>query len=191
MAEDSVDPAHDRDLAGLLALAQTGDRSAYQRFLFGACEVLRPFLARRMRDAELAEDVLQETLLAIHRARHTYLPGRAVGPWLYTICEHRLVDFLRRRRRIARVETPAAEVPRQAGDEPAMQPDPPAMAPRAALDALERLPGKQRRVIELLKLHDMSVREVAHQFGMSESAVKVTAFRGYQAMRKIMGVNRS
>jgi len=182
-----VDPAHDHDLAGLLALAQGGDQHAYQRFLVGVCEVLRPFLARRMREAELAEDVLQDTLLAIHRARHTYLPGRAVGPWLYTICEHRMVDFLRRRRRIARVETPGAEAPMRAGDDPSMQPG---TAGLAALDALERLPGRQRRVIELLKLHDLSVREVAGQFGMSESAVKVTAFRGYQAMRKIMGVKR-
>jgi len=179
-----VDPARDHDLAVLLALAQEGDRHAYARFLIGACQVLRPFLAQRMRDAELAEDVLQETLLAIHRARHTYLPGRPVGPWLYTICEHRMVDFLRSRRRIARVEVPGAEAPPPAVTEAPMP------QRLAALDALERLPGKQRRVIELLKVHDLSVREVASQFGMSESAVKVTAFRGYQAMRKIMGVNR-
>lgn len=179
-----MDPAHDHDLAALLALAQEGDRQAYERFLLGACEVLRPFLARRMREAELAEDVLQETLLAVHRARHTHLRGRPVGPWLYTICEHRMADFFRRRRRIARVEVPGAEAPPPEGDQP------PTARRQAALDALERLPGRQRRVIELLKLHDLSVREIADRFGMSESAVKVTAFRGYQAMRKMMGVNR-
>jgi RNA polymerase sigma-70 factor (ECF subfamily) len=52
------------------------------------------------------------------------------------------------------------------------------------------LPGKQRRVIELLKLQELSVREVAARVGMSESAVKVTAFRGYEAIRKMMGVRR-
>lgn len=182
-----MDPAHDHELAGLLVLAQGGDRTAYEGFLQGACQVLRPFLARRVRDADLAEDVLQETLLAIHRARHTYLPGRAVGPWLYTICEHRMVDSLRRRRRVARVEAAGSETTRQVGDEASMQRGPVALA---ALAALDRLPGRQRRVIELLKLHDLSVREVADRFGMSESAVKVAAFRGYEAMRKIMGVSR-
>lgn len=180
-----MDPARDHDLAVLLALAQKGDRQAYERFLLGACEILRPFLAKRMYEAELAEDVLQETLLAIHRARHTHVPGRPVGPWLYTICEHRMVDTYRRRRRIARVEVPGAEAPRRAGDGAPMH------RPTVALDALERLPGRQRRVIELLKVRDLSVREVADQIGMTESAVKVTAFRGYQAMRKIMGGRRN
>jgi RNA polymerase sigma-70 factor (ECF subfamily) len=136
-----------------------------------------------MREAELAEDVLQDTLLAIHRARHTHIPGRPVGPWLYAICEHRLVDLRRRHRRIARVEVSGTETPQSAGDQPPIQ-------PLAVLEVLGRLPGKQRRVIELLKLRDLTVREVAGQIGMSESAVKVTAFRGYQAMRKMMGVVR-
>jgi RNA polymerase sigma-70 factor (ECF subfamily) len=180
-----VDPAHDNELAVLMALAQQGDQQAYEKFLVGACGVLRPFLARRMRAPEVAEDVLQETLLAIHRARHSHLPGRPVGPWLYAICEHRLADFHRQRRRITRVEAPGDETPVRAVDE-----ERPIQPGEVVLDALARLPGKQRRVIELLKLHDLSVRDVAGQIGMSESAVKVTAFRGYQAIRKMMGVNR-
>ena len=179
-----MDPAHDNELAALLALAQQGDGAAYERFLLGACRVLRPFLARRMREPELAEDVLQDTLLSVHRARHTHLPGRPVGPWLYVICEHRIADFHRQRRRLGRVEALAEVAPEPGGNRPDAQPE------VVALDALVRLPGKQRRVIELLKLRDLSVREVAGKFGMSESAVKGTAFRGYQAMRKMMGVNR-
>jgi RNA polymerase sigma-70 factor (ECF subfamily) len=179
-----VDPAHDHELAALLALAQQGDARAYERFLLGACRVLRPFLARRLREPDLAEDVLQDTLLAIHRARHTHSPGRPVGPWLYVICQHRIADFHRQRRRMARVQVADVEPPAPVGDHATTQPA------AVALDVLGRLPGKQRRVIELLKLRDLSVREVADHIGMSESAVKVTAFRGYQAMRKMMGVNR-
>jgi RNA polymerase sigma factor (sigma-70 family) len=58
------------------------------------------------------------------------------------------------------------------------------------LEALQRLPQKQRRVIELLKLQDLSVKEVAIEVGLSEGAVKVTAFRGYEAMRKLFGVKK-
>jgi RNA polymerase sigma-70 factor (ECF subfamily) len=184
MGRGSVDPAHDHELSALLSLAQQGDGPAYARFLQGACRALRPFLARRLREPDLAEDVLQDTLLAIHRARHTHLPGRPVGPWLYVICEHRIADFHRQRRRTARVE--ARDVDHLiAGGDPG-----PTERQAGALAVLARLPGKQRRVIELLKLRDLSVREVALQIGMSESAVKVTAFRGYRAMRKMMGVNR-
>jgi RNA polymerase sigma factor (sigma-70 family) len=179
-----VDAAHDRELAALLALAQQGDRQAYEKFLLEASAVLRRFLVRRMRPLELVEDVLQETLLTIHRARHSYLPGRPVAPWLYAICEHRMTDLHRRRRRIERVEVPGAEAPTAIADEPPAQPR------HFVLEALGRLPGKQRRVIELLKLHDLSVQEVAARIGMSESAVKVTAFRGYEAIRRMIGVSR-
>jgi len=129
----------------------------------------------------MVEDVLQDTLLAIHRARHTHLPGRPVGPWLYAICEHRLADAYRKRRRTARVEARASEGGGQTAAEGG-----PTQPEGMVLAALARLPGKQRRVIELLKVHDQSVRQVAYQIGMSESAVKVTAFRGYQAIRKMM-----
>jgi RNA polymerase sigma-70 factor (ECF subfamily) len=178
-----VDAADDVALAALLARAQQGDRPAYEKFLRGAAALLRPFLAKRLGATERVEDVLQETLLAIHRARHSYLPSRPVGPWLYAIGDHRVIDFHRRRRRIERVER-SEETPANVVDEPAPSADPP------VLEALERLPGKQRRVIELLKLQELSVREVAARVGMSESAVKVTAFRGYEAIRKMMGVRR-
>jgi RNA polymerase sigma-70 factor (ECF subfamily) len=179
-----VDAAHDRELATLLARAQQGDRRAYEAFLLEAVAVLRGFLTRRMRPLELVEDVLQETLLAIHRARHSYLPGRPVGPWLYAICEHRMADFHRRRRRIERLEVPEADAPIPIVGEPPEQPR------HSVIEALGRLPGKQRRVIELLKLQALSVQEVAARIGMSESAVKVTAFRGYEAIRRMIGVRR-
>ena len=56
------------------------------------------------------------------------------------------------------------------------------------LDLLDQLPAKQRQVIELLKIGDLSVKEVSAQIGMSASAVKVTAFRGYEAIRRFLGV---
>jgi RNA polymerase sigma-70 factor (ECF subfamily) len=179
-----LDATQDRALAAWLVLAQQGDRQAYAHFLTQASTVLRQFLRRRMPARETTEDVLQDTLMTIHRARHSYLPGRPVGPWLYAICEHRLADFHRRRRRIERLEVPGAEAPEPAVEEHGRESSP------FVLEALRRLPGKQRRVIELLKVHEVPVREIAARVGMSESAVKVTAFRGYQALRKMMGAVR-
>lgn len=178
-----MDSDQDRELAALLAKAQKGDTDAYERFLLEASVVLRRFLMRRMKNVEMAEDVLQDTLLSIHRARHTYLPGRPVGPWLYAICGHRMMDFYRWHRRVESVETelidnierPTHELKNRA---------------RSVLEALAGLPAKQRRVINLLKVHGLSVKEVAGATGMSESSVKVTAFRGYESIRKIFGVDR-
>ena len=183
-----MNPVRDRQLAELLIRAQAGDKAAYECFLREASEVLRAFLARRMRSAsDRVEDVLQETLLRLHRARHSFLPGRPVGPWLYAICEHRMFEFYRRHRRIEAVEEsrevpdiPAPEVSASEAD---------GMGVRV-IDALMKLPRRRRMIIEALKLRDLSVKEVAVRAGMSESAVKITAFRGYEAIRKMLGLKQ-
>jgi RNA polymerase sigma-70 factor (ECF subfamily) len=78
-----LNPARDQQLAALLNQAQRGDQAAYESFLREASVVLRAFLAKRMRSAsDRVEDVLQETLLTVHRARHSFLAGRPIGPWL-------------------------------------------------------------------------------------------------------------
>jgi RNA polymerase sigma-70 factor, ECF subfamily len=104
-----VDANRDRELADLLLQAQEGNQAAYERFLLEASATLRAYLSRRMQRPESVEDVLQETLLSIHRARHTYLPDRPVGPWLFAICRNRMTDFYRRHRRIERVEVYAPD----------------------------------------------------------------------------------
>lgn len=180
-----MDSRKDRELSDLLLAAQEGNKEAYERFLGEVCVLLRPFLVKRMGASERVEDVLQESLLAIHRARHTYMPIRPVGPWLYAICEHRMIDFYRKNRRIEKIESPvsgdieriAERMEHGAGTEEGEQ----------VRLLLEKLPEKQRKVIELLKIHDRSVKEVSAQTGMSESAVKVAAFRGYEAIRRLFG----
>jgi RNA polymerase sigma-70 factor (ECF subfamily) len=171
-----------------LLRAQEGDEVAYERFLREASEVLRSFLSKRMAQAsDRLEDVLQETLIAVHRARHSFLAGRPLGPWLYAICDHRVVEFFRRHRRISRIEIPMAARTIETPEEP-----PPVEETLGTFlqEALMKLPSKQRTIIELLKLQDLSVKEAALHTGMSESAVKVTAFRGYEAIRRMLGRRR-
>ena len=178
-----MDSDRDRELAALLVNAQKGDQADYERFLLEASALLRRFLMRRMKNVEMAEDVLQDTLLSIHRARHTYLPGRPVGPWLYAICGHRMTDFYRWHRRVEYVEIELAEDISQ----PEVREN---KRGNSVLEALATLPEKQKRVINLLKVQGLSVKEVAVYTGMSESSVKVTAFRGYETIRKIFGVSK-
>ncbi len=181
-------PARDQQLAELLIRAQDGDQAAYESFLLETSGLLRAFLARRMNSArDRVEDVLQETLLTVHRARHSFLPGRPVGPWLYAICEHRMAEFYRRHRRIEAVEK-ATDLPDVIGTDGSESEGEGIGA--LVWEALMKLPYTQRVIIERLKLHGLSVKEVAMQSGMSESAVKITAFRGYEGIRKMLGVKR-
>ena len=175
----------DKKLAALLVLAQQGDQVAYEEFLIATAGILRRFLSKRM-DFDMVEDVLQDTLLSVHRFLHTYLPTRPVGPWLYAICNNRMVDFYRQKRRIQLVESGL-----DFNDQTVTQMEHKDRAANVnAIDALRRLPERQRRIIGMLKIHGLSVKEVAIQTGMSESSVKITAFRGYETIRKLFGIKK-
>lgn len=182
-------PEQEIQSAQLMRQAQAGDQSAYAELLGLLTRVTRQFARGRSGPVPWVEDVVQETLISIHRARHTYDPSRPFAPWFYAIAAHRVVDVYRRERRVASYEQGSDELPEpsvKAAVERAGGVDMDAV--RAALAAL---PTRQREVVEGLKLRDESVRDVAGRLGMSESAVKVTAHRGYQALKKLLGVKPS
>ena len=167
--------------------AQDGAQPAYAELLAELATVSKRYARSRLGSVPWVNDVVQETLLAIHVARHTYDPGRPFAPWFYAIARSRLVDAIRRRRRIAAHEHERDEVPESASG--ADSPD----SSRSDIDidairrALAALPARQRDIIEGLKYRDESVREIAARLGLSESAVKVTAHRGYQALKRLLG----
>jgi RNA polymerase sigma-70 factor (ECF subfamily) len=173
----------DKVLSSLLVLAQNGDKDAYNSFLNEISRILRSYLLSRMKETDIVDDIVQDTLISIHKARQTYLPERPLGPWLYAICNHRLVDFYRKFRRVQSYEE-------QIGFD---------LFPEISIDieneidieeCLLDLPSTQRSVIQLLKVEGHSVKEVALKMGISESNVKVTAFRGYENIRRKMGVKK-
>jgi len=182
-------PTTERRLSELLARAQDGDRAAYEAFLTEAAGLVRSFVRKRLPPSMDAEDVVQDVLFAVHRHRHSYDPARSVAPWLYAIARHRLLDALKRQRRVWRRELqdePGAsgwprleELP--AGNAPA---DPTGFG--LLRHALEQLTSAQREVIHLLKLEGYSVSEVAERTGRTPSSVKVTAHRGYKLLRQLL-----
>lgn len=169
----------EQHLARLLQQAQAGDRAAYQRFLVDARELIRALLQERLRSNATLDDVLQEVLLSIHRSRHSYDPERPIGPWIRAIALNRLRDFGRaRKRQQARA---SAELDWESSIRQLAAPD--ASATTFLRGALEMLSESQREVIWLLKFEGYSVAEIADVTGRSVSAVKVTAHRGYRALR--------
>lgn len=173
----------DRQLAELLRRAQAGDRPAYELFLHESADLVRAFVRRRLSRPEHLEDIVQETLLSIHHYRHTYDPARPLAPWLYAIARHRLHDFLRAQQRRQHHEQTASRLAELVACEVAAEPD----GLLASLaQALARLSAKQRRVIQLLKFEGHSVAEIAQSTGLSESAVKVNAHRGYKQLHQLL-----
>ncbi len=174
----------EHEVAALLIRAQQGERAAYARCLVLLTGVLRRYVRGRVGAVPWVDDVVQETLVSIHGARHTYDARRPFAPWFYAIAKNRLIDVQRRERRIGL---------RELGMETLPEPPPVAgsgVDAEAVHAALERLPERQREVVESLKLKDESVRAIGARMDMSESAVKVTAHRGYKALRRLLGARR-
>jgi RNA polymerase sigma-70 factor (ECF subfamily) len=163
-----------------MALAQAGDHEAYRAVLDDVSAMLKGFLRRRLADPEEAADVLQDVLLALHRARHTYDPARPFEPWLFAIVHHTVIDHVRRRKRVARVEIlPDDQLPEVAAPEAVGASD-------LLDDALARLPPAQREAFQMLQIEGLSVAAAAARAGTSPGALKVRAHRAYKAIRQLL-----
>jgi RNA polymerase sigma-70 factor (ECF subfamily) len=176
----------EQQATALIIRAQQGDTVAYAELLTLLAAAARQYARNRLGDVPWLDDVAQETLLTVHAARRTYDSRRPFAPWFYAILSSRLIDVLRKEQRV-RAREVATEVlpePRRVRLERkyAGEGDP------GRLDAaLETLPPRQREIVTALKLRDESVKEVSQRLGMTESAVKVTAHRGYRALRRLLG----
>ena len=164
-----------------MAAAQDGDAAAYEKLLQELVPEIRSLVRRRLPDEAAAEDVVQNTLLAIHRSRHTYRPERPFGPWLRAVARNAFLDHAR-----ARGRRSAREVSLELTPEPADERVPVVEAAGLSPElerALAELPPGQREAVELIQLRGLSVAEAAVQVGISTSALKVRAHRGYRALR--------
>ncbi len=156
-----------------------GDPDAYRCFLDELSARLRAFLRRRLGGSpDDVEDILQETLLAIHNSRHTYRSGQPLTAWVYAIARYKLMDFHRSHHR-----REALNLPLEAAQDVFAATDTESAQARHDIgQLLEALPDRHRLPILHVKLGGLSVSETARLTGMSESAVKVGIHRGLKAL---------
>lgn len=173
--------AEESELAGLMRAAIGGDEKAYAEFLRRAACLVRSFARRKIvRGGIDPEDIVQETLLAIHVKRHTWRDDGSVLPWLYAIARYKLVDAFRRRGRRAEVEIDEIA-------ETLAAPEPETVSDREIGRALATLTPGQRSVVAAVTVDGHSIGETATSLGMSEAAVRVALHRGLTVIAKRFG----
>lgn len=166
-------------LHALFMEGMAGDSTAYRRFLQSTATHLRAFLRRRLGSwPDEVEDLVQESLLAIHNQRLSYDTSVPLTAWIYAIARYKLIDWLRRHARRDSLHDPLddecalfASADEEAGD-----------ARRDVATLLATLPEKQRDAIIFTKLDGLSVREAASALQMTEAAVKVSVHRGLKTL---------
>src|SRR5690349_2063244 len=166
----------------LMSAYVAGDARAFETLFARLAPRVHGFFLRSFRSEAIADDLLQQTFMKLHRARARYRPELKLAPWVFAIAARVRLDELRRR---LRLPEDADEDAIARADEQAPR-DPPADldvrdAVRAALDAL---PETQRTVIHLNRYEGMTFAEIARALGSTEGAIKLRAFRGYETLRQ-------
>jgi len=169
----------------LLAAAQRGDANAYRRFLEEILPFARNVARRKCRSETLVEDIVQDSLLTLHRVRHTYRPGQPVKPWLATIVIRRAIDVNRRQGRIERRETWNPEVYETFSDTATNQGEA-SDSSEAVARMMTNLTPRQREAIELVKLKEMTLAEAEAATGQSAGSIKVNVHRALQRLRRLV-----
>ena len=171
--------------SALMAAAQAGDRGAYEALLRDCVSFIAGLARRRGVPSDRIDDVVQEALLTLHRARATYDPRRSFDAWLRVIVERRAIDVLRQinRQGAREVNAPLA-YESHAGD---------GVDPLAGIEqqekvrrigaALTALPQRQREAVHHLMLNESSLADAAALTGRSKVALKVNLHRALNALR--------
>ena len=166
-------------LRELLVQGLNGDAAAYHQFLKALSAHLRAYFRKRLfQRPDEVEDLVQETLLAVHNQRHTYRTDQPLTAWVHAIARYKLVDLLR-----SRSSREALTDPLDDELEVFAASDSDAADARQDLGKLlAGLPDRQRLPIVHVKLEGRSVVEAAQLTGMSVSAIKIGVHRGLKAL---------
>ena len=171
------------DIEGLMLKYQQADRRSAEALMEALIPVLSRFFMATADGREACDDLVQETLLRIHRARHSYRPSNPVLPWVFAIARHVRVDqYRRKQRRAVREEAVEPEVleahpaapESKAGDLPEFE------------TLMGYLPESQQQVVTMLKVLGMSVEEVARATSSTVGSVKQKAHRAYDRLRAVL-----
>lgn len=163
-------------LSQLMIASQHGDRKAYRALLGDCRKWLERYFARRIAPHSV-DDLVQDTLVSLHRKLATWDKSRAFLPWLAAIARYRWIDMLRKQRDEAELHDGDALV--EAGDE--------AVHARLSLGRmLHHLPRGQAQAITLVKIEGASIAEASRLCGQSESLVKVNIHRGLKKLAQLV-----
>lgn len=166
-------------LRELLVQGLNGDEAAYHQFLKALSAHLRAYFRKRLfQRTDEVEDLVQDTLLAVHNQRHTYRRDQPLTAWVHAIARYKLIDLLRGRASREALTDPLDDELEMF----AVTDSDAAEAKRDLDELLAGLPDRQRLPIVHVKLEGLSVVEAAQRTGMSESAVKIGIHRGLKAL---------
>ncbi len=179
--------ANDEDhWSDLMRRSQAGESQAYEQLLTELSDAIAGYVRHRFGQISFADDCVQESLIAIHQARHTFIRGRAIRPWVFAIVRNRTIDMMRRQRTHAAVFSDKVDAEALAS-KAAIEPDSNSAEAGAVLQALK---PQHRQALVLTKVMGYSIAEAADQLEISTSAMKVRVHRATRAAVRALEAER-
>ena len=172
-----------KELTALFCAGQSGDITSYNQFLQQISPILYRIVAKKMPLSDI-EDVLQEILISLHRARHTYDGGRPLMPWVFAIAQFRINDHLRKLYAQpqdtvdidAMAEILGSDVTKSYEDNESVE------------ELLKDTPDREKKILTMMYVEGRTAKETAQRMEMNESAVKVSAHRAIKKIRESFGI---
>ena len=163
--------------------AQAGNEADYRQLLQELAGVIQSFLRSRFGNYDFIEDCVQESLIAVHQARHTYDAKRPFRPWMFAIVRNKAIDLFRQHRTREQAFDHFQREQAVLG-----QPDDRDLARREIMEGrlLELLSEQHKEVLVLTKIIGFSVAETAEKLGVSEGAVKVRVYRAIRKLQQLL-----
>lgn len=176
--------ASEEQLNTWMAEGLDGNAASHAALLHALVPLLDVFYRRRVGDRDTIEDLVQETLIAVHTRRMSYDRERAFTAWLFAIARYKMIDHFRRARQTCPIEDLEDILASEGFEDDA----------NARMDVdrlLADLPEKQAQLIRQTRIEGHSVAETARAAGIGESDVKVSVHRGLKALAaRIVGERR-
>ena len=164
--------------------ALAGDTACYESLLKELSVAMRSYLMKRVSNKDVIEDLVQEILMGIHKARATYDSKRSFSSWAFAIAHYKLTDFYRKNARNKEVYVEDLE---KFSDEQVLESD----ILGELEEAIEELKPREKQALRLMKMEGRSIKETAQLMQTTEGAVKVTAHRAYKHLKVILEKKRS
>ena len=172
------------ELIDLFQRSLNGDTMAYRRLLTTLTPIIRAYVRGQLRHnryEHLTEDILQDSLMAIHLKLHTYERGQNPLPWVYTIARYKMIDQLRRQK----ISNVSIDGPHYVETAESIEQDSDALDTHHDLsNLLGRLDPPQGDIIRALKIEGASIAELSKQYGFSESKIKIIIHRGIKTLNQ-------
>lgn len=174
---------HQAELTRLFCEGAAGHAASYNAFLQKIAILLRRMVSKKLPQSDV-EDVVQDILISVHKARHTYDGQRPLMPWIFAIARFRINDHLRRLYARASHETDGEGILENFQDDVTK----PLGETESVEELLRDVPEKQRHILTMMYVEGFTARETGEKLEMNESAVKVAAHRALKKIREKLKV---